>query len=222
MSKTLESFRKWAVNKKSVSNPTVNPWNWYKGECVSLVQQYLNQVFGVPYKARGHAKDFVPPTFKHMSPKTKLKPGDIVRYGSRFGGGYGHIEIIADNGRALGQNRHFDHKVHLEGVLSGYSDVYRPTKRFVIDDPKSPKLIKRYGKATVMVGRLYIRNSPDTKHKAAGYYDRGDSFNYDSYITTNGYTWLSYKSWSGRRRYVAEGVYDGKKNSKLFVRGGVG
>ena len=33
-------------------------------------------------------------------------------------------------------------------------------------------------------------------------YAPGESFNYDSYIDTNGYRWYSYISYSGQRRYV--------------------
>lgn len=48
-----------------------------------------------------------------------------------------------------------------------------------------------------------IRNAPSTSTTIVGSYAPGESFNYDSYIDTNGYRWYSYVSYSGHRRYVA-------------------
>lgn len=49
-----------------------------------------------------------------------------------------------------------------------------------------------------------IRNAPSTSASIVGTYAAGESFNYDSYIDTNGYRWYSYISYSGQRRYVAK------------------
>ena len=49
-----------------------------------------------------------------------------------------------------------------------------------------------------------IRNAPSTNAGIVGSYAPGESFNYDSYIDTNGYRWYSYISYSGQRRYVAK------------------
>lgn len=49
-----------------------------------------------------------------------------------------------------------------------------------------------------------IRNAPSTSATIVGSYAPGESFNYDSYIDTNGYRWYSYISYSGQRRYVAK------------------
>ena len=49
-------------------------------------------------------------------------------------------------------------------------------------------------------------------------YSAGQTFNYDSWVIANGYYWLSYVSYSGVRRYVAEATTSG---SVVYVRGGV-
>lgn len=49
-----------------------------------------------------------------------------------------------------------------------------------------------------------IRNAPSTSAGIVGTYAAGESFNYDSYIDTNGYRWYSYISYSGQRRYIAK------------------
>jgi phage tail sheath gpL-like len=49
-------------------------------------------------------------------------------------------------------------------------------------------------------------------------YKKNQYINYDSYIDINGYRWLSYISFSGVRRYVAQRSLDKKRT---FVKGGV-
>ena len=101
----LAEFGSWALAQKSVANPQVNT---YKGQCVSLIQQYLYKVFGIEYKARGNAKDWarnpLPEHLDKLSNTVALQPGDILVYGSNYGGGYGHIALIDVNGKFFDQN----------------------------------------------------------------------------------------------------------------------
>ena len=86
---SLEEFENWALSQGQVANPN----GTYPGQCVSLTQQYLDKCYGIPYAPRGNAKDFIPPKFHRLSGTSDLQPGDIVRYGANYGGGYGHIGI---------------------------------------------------------------------------------------------------------------------------------
>lgn len=101
----LAEFGSWALAQKSVANPTVGT---YKGQCVSLIQQYLYQVFKIPYQPRGNAKDWqrnpLPEHLIKLSANTKLQQGDILVYGSNYGGGYGHIALIDVNMKFFDQN----------------------------------------------------------------------------------------------------------------------
>ena len=101
----LAEFGDWGLAQKSVANPEVNT---YKGQCVSLIQQYLYRVFGVEYKPRGNAKDWarnpLPDVLEKLPASSKLQPGDILVYGSNYGGGYGHIALIDVNGKFYDQN----------------------------------------------------------------------------------------------------------------------
>lgn len=87
--------------------------------------------------------------------------------------------------------------------------------------PSKPILKSKKGTATVLVNALNVRDSPDAKKgRVVATYNKGEKFNYDGYIITNGYVWLSYISKSRERRYVAEGPYD--NNSKnVWVKGGI-
>lgn len=153
---SLQQFREWAVKNGKVANPDGS----YKGQCVSLVQQYLSQVFAIPFKPRGNAKDFVPPTFVRVS---NLRPGDIVRYGSNYGGGYGHIGLIDDTGAYLDQNGIRVLAVGRQGKpFSGINAIFRPTKKFNVKTPKPSK--------PKPASNIYIVRSGDTLGAIASRY----------------------------------------------------
>lgn len=69
--------------------------------------------------------------------------------------------------------------------------------------PASPQRVPASGSYRVKY-TTNIRNAPSTSAAIVGSYAPGESFNYDSYIDTNGYRWYSYISYSGQRRYVAK------------------
>lgn len=76
------------------------------------------------------------------------------------------------------------------------------------------------GTATVLVDALNVRNEPNDESGIVAVYGKGQTFNYDSFVVADGYVWLSYVSFSGVRRYVAEGPNDGNDNN-VWVSGGV-
>lgn len=156
MSKSLQQFRE----AYPVGSKVANPDGSYKGQCVSYVQAYLNQVFAIPFKPRGNAKDFVPPTFVRVS---NLRPGDIVRYGGNYGGGYGHIGLIDDTGAYLDQNGIRVLAVGRQGrPFSGINAIFRPTKKFNVKTPKPSK--------PKPASNIYIVRSGDTLGAIASRY----------------------------------------------------
>lgn len=124
----LAEFGDWGLTQKSVANPGVNT---YKGQCVSLIQQYLYRVFGIEYKARGNAKDWarnpLPDVLDKLPNTVELQPGDILVYGSNYGGGYGHIALIDVNKKFFDQNGVKKLAVgYQDKPFSGYVCVLRP------------------------------------------------------------------------------------------------
>ena len=98
---SLEKF----INKYTGSRVGV-PWG-YVGQCVSLVQRYLNECLGYEMHPRGNAKDWIN-TLKNEGIAQVVsgtsQRGDIIVYGSSYGGGYGHIGIAVGNGNIFDQN----------------------------------------------------------------------------------------------------------------------
>lgn len=92
--------------------------------------------------------------------------------------------------------------------------------QIVADPAANMGLTPAKGTATVTVDALNVRNSPDKNSASVGVYTNGQTFNYDGYVTNNGYVWLSYISYSGERRFVAEGPDDGRDDT-VYVSGGV-
>lgn len=165
MSKSLEAFTSWAIKNGKVSTPI----GTFPGQCVSLVQQYLYQVFDIPFARRGNAKDFVPPTFVIV--KGDYKPGDIIRYGASYGGGYGHIGYIDHNGRFVDQNGSNAYHVGTRSVpFSGYSRIYRPTRAFKLKNTVIPTPAPKpaYPKNITVTGTCFVRSAPRTDAKLAG------------------------------------------------------
>lgn len=124
----LAEFGSWALAQKSVANPTVGT---YKGQCVSLIQQYLYQVFDKPYRAYGNAKDWAEnypkEYFDKLPANTKLQEGDVLVYGSNYGHGYGHIALIDINMKFFDQNGIKSKMVsYQDNPFNGYICVLRP------------------------------------------------------------------------------------------------
>ena len=125
----LGDFGAWALAQKSVANPEPN--NKYKGQCVSLIQQYLSKVFGKGFKAYGNAKDWVnnypKEYFNKLAPSEKLQEGDVLVYGSNYGGGYGHIALIDINMKFFDQNGIKKGEVaYQDEPFKGYKCILRP------------------------------------------------------------------------------------------------
>ena len=122
----LKEFENWALAQKSVGNPTEE--GSYKGECVSLVQQYLSKVHGIPFKARGNAKDWANieiEGFTKLTGNVVLYAGDILVYNY---GRYGHIALITVDGKMLEQNKNGNRIVTLGDIDFNYVCVHRPIK----------------------------------------------------------------------------------------------
>ena len=159
----LKEFQNWALAQGSVANPAPN--YKYKGQCVSLIQQLLYQVLGIPFKARGNAKDWannadVLSHFNKLSSGTSLQAGDILVYGSNYGGGYGHIGFIGSDGKFYDQNGTKSLAVAYRNTpFNGYICVLRSKKTMDIGNNTNNSTFNvRVDKA-----EANVRKEPNTK-----------------------------------------------------------
>lgn len=130
---SLEKF----ISKYTGSRAGV-PWG-YTGQCVSLVQRYLNECLGFDMHPRGNAKDWVNTLINEgIAQKVNGTPqrGDIIVYGSSYGGGYGHVGIAVGNGNIFDQNNS-SHNSGAAGQmrLFGTYTIMRPYKKPIYDQP---------------------------------------------------------------------------------------
>lgn len=116
------------------------PWKsdgHLKGQCVSLVQQYLLQCLEQPAKPRGNAKDWINTYVNEGlgTRTTSLRKGDIIVFPNEANG-YGHIAIFVD-GRIYDQNN-LRHDNGCAGYCAMFSKDYvaiRPNAELVEDKP---------------------------------------------------------------------------------------
>lgn len=203
----LREFENWALTQKSVGNPTAE--GSYKGECVSLIQQYLYKVYGIPFRARGNAKDWANieiQDFKRFNPSNRLKSGDIVIYDS---GKYGHMGIVTINGKLLQQNKDGNRIITITDVMPGYVMIQRPNNVNLGENSNNGSVFQ----VRVDKDVAYVRKEPNTNSakvvqpSGRNYLVRGIIFNAvgivdgeDPYGTGNNKWYKSQKGnfvWSG-------------------------
>ena len=121
------------------------PWadGRLKGQCVSLVQQYIGQCLEQPMKARGNAADWVKTYVEEGLGHTVAdqKTGDLIVF-PHESEPYGHIAIWVD-GKLYDQND-FRH----DNGNAGYGEVFnwdfvtlRPNTEVIVNEPKKEKYL---------------------------------------------------------------------------------
>lgn len=135
------SLEKFIENTKGtqVDVPWVTEPSKLKGQCVSLIQQYISQCLEQPAKARGNAKDWIQ-SYVNEGLGTAVsdqKTGDLIVFPNEAGG-YGHIAIYVD-GKLYDQNN-----LRHDNGLAGYGDIFswdfvtlRPNAELIVSEPKS-------------------------------------------------------------------------------------
>lgn len=123
------------------------PWGTntkLKGQCVSLVQSYIERCLEQPAKARGNAKDWINTyVAEGLGVITdSLRKGDLLVFPNEANG-YGHIAIYV-NEEALYDQNNFRHDNGLAGYGTIFSNDFvalRPNAELIEDKPVSQTLI---------------------------------------------------------------------------------
>ena len=134
-----------------------------KGQCVSLIQQYLIQCFDIPFKARGNAKDFGKNLVKEglAVQVNEPKVGDLIVYAGTLNNIYGHIAIYIEKSKMYDQNNktHDDLKAGYSTILSGNKTYFRIKETYSPGDykllySKAVRKSHNLGNNIVKVGEL--------------------------------------------------------------------
>ena len=134
-----------------------------KGQCVSLAQQYLIQCFGIPFKARGHAKDFGKSLVKDglAVQVSEPKVGDLIIYSATLKNIYGHIAIYIDKNKMYDQNNttHDNKCAGYSKILSGKKTYFRINTTYTAGDyqllySKAVRRTHELGNNIIKVGDL--------------------------------------------------------------------
>jgi hypothetical protein len=140
MTKTLEQFKTDTLGG-SFGNPGSGT---YKGQCVSYVRLYMEEVLGIPTAVWGHALSYWtnPAVLVHFDKVSTPQDGDIVVWGDDTGswtGPEGHIAISYQR-RLLNQNFGGNLKVTINDMFTeGLLGYLRPKNKG--DDMATPEII---------------------------------------------------------------------------------
>lgn len=214
----LSKLESWVGQKKDFDG-------YYGSQCVDLIMFYVHDLTG--FKTWGNAIDYkdnkLPEGWARFHTNLNPIPGDIVVF--HFGpyDRYGHVGIVKEfNGGILtlfeantigdltvgGPVKETNFRT-MQNVVA----IIRPNNiEFDKEERAAQKteyrLVPEKWRFTVMVDVLNVRSKPSTTEgEIVAQYKKGEVINYDGYIITNGYVWISYVSTSGHRRYVAARVF---------------
>lgn len=167
---TLTEF----INKTKGTKVDV-PWQsdgHLKGQCVSLIQQYISQCLEQPAKARGDAKDWITSYPKEGLGKVVNTPqkGDILVFpkaGVVNGVAYGHIGIYISANKMYDQNNGSH-----DNRCAGYGEILK--QEYVILRPNATLLKETTTSSTSTSATKYVyncdslnvRNGAGTNYKA--------------------------------------------------------
>lgn len=180
----LKEFCNWALAQGSVANP--EPDNWFKGQCVSLIQQYLYRVFNKPFKAHGNAKawtnNYPKDYFNKLDKSIALQPGDVLVYGANYGGGYGHIALIDAEGNFFDQNGVKKLAVGYRAKpFAGYVCILRPIDQAKLGLDKSYSYSVGQTYTTQVI--LKVRKGAGTNYAQKSYNELTTNAQFNAYLT---------------------------------------
>ena len=159
---SLEKFIENTKGKK-VNVPWQSENGSLKGQCVSLIQQYIYQCLGQPAVARGHAKEWVTSYVKGGLGKVTTTPrkGDLIVFPNE--GTLGHIAIYISNNKMYDQNNssHDNRCAGYAEFLDGKKVYLRPNVDLV-EDEKTISNVKYVYNCT----SLNVRSGAGTSYKA--------------------------------------------------------
>lgn len=119
----------------------------------------------------------------------------------------GNADALIVGGPARYNNRGFEDVIGW--FYPPYSDGEAPaTPADVTPTSEEIELTSEIGTFTVGTSAINVRREPNLNSEIVHVYEAGDTVNYDSKGSANGYRWISYIGQSGNRNYLVIGQTD--------------
>lgn len=127
-----------------------------KGECVTLIQEYIRLCYNVPFKARGHAKSWINTCGDIATKTSKPQYGDIIVWD----GTYGHVAIYIDGKNYYDQwkgrvARLSNNSVSSSSKILGYLRLKGNRKPDEVDTPTNSVYTVRKGDTLSKIANQY-------------------------------------------------------------------
>ncbi|EHI68814.1 SH3 domain-containing protein [Streptococcus ictaluri] len=202
----------------------IDSWNMYVRQCTSFVAFRLSSANGFQLPrgyGNAHTWGHIAKTQGYAVNKTP-KVGSVAWFDKGANNSsaiYGHVSWVAEVSNdyvtleeynynaGQGPEKYHKRQIH-KSKVSGFihfKDLPSTTSSSSVEinqplsnkDKTLPKSgLYQFTQKHLIKGEAKI-DSPDL-----GYYDAGQSVNYDQLLSSDGYDWLSYLSFSGNRRYI--------------------
>ena len=192
----------------------VDPWGFYKRECVSFVAYRLSTVngFTIPY-AYGNANLW---GYRAQNEGYRVDMNPSAGSVAWFTGNKGfHVAwVVGVNGENVeieeynyGYTNRYNHRFIPRNSASGYIH-FKDLKGGNTRIPDAPTPTNNTGSSIASSGsyqfteRVSIKAEPKISAPELAYYEAGNTVNYDKTLQADGYVWISYLSYAGNRRYI--------------------
>lgn len=204
---SLEKFIENTKGKK-INVPWQKENGSLKGQCVSLIQQYISQCLGQPAKARGNAINWKSSYVKEGLGKVTTTPrkGDIVVFNK---GLLGHIAIYIDSNTIYDQNNgSHDNRCAGYGEMLTNKKTYLRPNIDLVEDKSTKPTTSTTTKYVYNCESLNVRSSASTNAKAIN--DLACNTKVVVYETKSGWSRI------GTNQWVASNYLTTKKPSKVY------
>lgn len=204
---------------------------YYGSQCVDLIMHVCERFFG--YRPYGNAIDYtankLPSGFKRYSRgQARVEPGDILVWKWGSWDRYGHIGVCTSydgvNVTSVEQNVDGGHGSLTMGGPARYRtrtdaclvSIIKPPYEAESVPQRTWSRVTERATFTLTVNAINVRSEPTLSSPVVAVYKKGQSVHYDSYCIANGYVWISYISYSGKRRYMAIGEHNGYRRTSVW------
>lgn len=201
------------INKYEGKSVNV-PWG-YRGECVSLVQRYLNECHGLKLERRGNAIHYGVNLLKYKKAYEvdQAKYGDIIVWGRPYGyidgKYYGHVAIYIDENTIFDQNNGSvkpTRTAQFRKMLNAKPrHILRMKTTLKPDKPRYEKEV--YAFTSTVKDNINIRENHSTKSNIVGKLKTGETYNYIKKYNDGLHVWVS----NGKTWMAVRPVKDGKR-----------